>query len=144
MAVPATVVVCLLFGLGLGANAPGSVALAAALALTILPILGLGAGIARPGSARRGGGSGTVIVATWIWTLAVLLTVPAFAPGLRSQAARDGADALFARFLGPLRGPAAGSVGALAGLLGSDGEAAAPASPDPLAVAPDPAPPTDS
>ena len=53
VAVPATVVVCLLFGLGLGANAPGSVALAAALALTILPILGLGAGIARPGSARR-------------------------------------------------------------------------------------------
>jgi hypothetical protein len=146
LGLPAVILVCVLFGLGLDAGAPTAVALVSALALTLLPVAGLGAWLERIGSGETARASARIF-AVWIWTGTVLLAVPYFAPGLRSTAARDGADALFARHLGPLRDPVCDAVGGLAGLLGSDGEppanvplfAAAPREP-----ATEPEPPVES
>ena len=129
--VPALVVLCVLFGLGLATAAPATASFVAAIALTVLPITGLGGGLRRLGS----GPDGARVGAAWLWTVAVLLALPAFAPGERRIAAERGADALFAALPAPLRTPLTAGIGTLASLPGSEGDPRS--TPPPIASPPD-------
>ena len=71
-------------GLGLARNLPAFPSLVGGLALVVLPILGL-ATLVRGG--RRLGEIGS---SAWLWSLAVLLALPFYFPGERSEATRAG------------------------------------------------------
>jgi len=116
--VPALVVTCVLFGLGLATAAPPAASFAVAIVLTVLPVAGLGAGLRGLGS----GGNGAGVVAAWLWAAAVLIALPAFAPGERRVAAERGADTLFAALPAPLSAPLTSAIGTLASLPGAEGE----------------------
>lgn len=145
IAVPALVVVCLLLGLARHAGADTLPALVAALALTALPILGLRSLLPATGTGPDvDDGVATSIIATWIWTLAVLLSTPVLAPGQRSDAARTGADTLLGRLADPISDPVAALIVTAAGALGSDGSVVPPShaavAPVPPDASPEPTP----
>ncbi len=132
LGVPLGVATCVLLGLGLQTGASTSLALTAALAVALLPVVGLASGFRAIGAGSSDAGRRVArVLSAWIWTIALLLTVPGFAPGERREAARRGADVLFAAHLGPLREPAGSFVGTLASWLGAEGEKP----PEPLAIA---------
>lgn len=86
----AGVAVAAVTGLGLARNLPSFPALAGGLALVVLPIAGL-ASLVRGGAriAEAGG-------CAWFWSLSVLLAMPFYFPGERSQAVRSGLEYLTA------------------------------------------------
>ena len=105
-----------LTGIGLARNLASFPAVTAALALILLPIVGL-ASLIRTGSrlAELGG-------IAWFWSLIVLLCVPVYFPGMRTQAVKEGLE-LLAGPSGDLnRERVVGFGNTLVGLLGAEPE----------------------
>ncbi len=84
-AVPATVAVAALIGVGLARQMPGVPAVAGGLVLVLLPVLGL-ASLLAPAGRRAGAVGGSA----WFWSLTVLLVFPFYFPGERTDAVRAG------------------------------------------------------
>jgi hypothetical protein len=75
-------------GLGLARNLPSFPALVGGLTVVLLPVLGLASLIGAGSRSGELGGS------AWFWSLAVLLAMPFYFPGERTQAAGAGLDYL--------------------------------------------------
>ncbi|MEE2674408.1 MAG: aspartyl protease family protein [Myxococcota bacterium] len=106
-----------LTGIGLARNLASFQAVAAALALVVLPAVGIASLI------RAGSRLGALGVASWLWALVVLLTVPFYFPGERARALTEGLE-LLATPSGDIGREWALAVGdTLVGLLGPEPEA---------------------
>ena len=123
-ALPAVVVaVATVTGLGLERNLASFPALMGGLALVLLPILGLVSLIGMGSRIAELGACG------WLWSLALLLTLPFYFPGERERAARTGLAMLVSPASDEARGSLLSLGTTLVGLLGDEPE------PTPLADA---------
>ncbi len=81
---PAFLALCTLLGVGLLRQLPAQGALLTALFLTLLPILGLASPVRSPSKVVP------VALATWLWSIGLLLGTPLYFPAEQGEAAREG------------------------------------------------------